>query len=193
MTGALLKEVGTKALGGAASGAAAAGSSVAVHKASDRGKREQPAEQPAARKKSLSGNERGSVLRLATKAAPSPGKIKEKFKPGGLGGSKVLVAEFIACMVLVGVQPILGQTTEAAAWLKKGAAITGLFLVLSLVASGGPRASKISAAFGGLVTLALLINSRDVLNGVIALLGGDGGSEDIGADDLGAAGEAEVE
>lgn len=181
MTSALVKEIG---------GAVVA--SKASEKASGGPEKQSGSQGPADGKKHLSGNERGSVLRLATKAAPSPGKIKEKFKPGGLGGNRVLVAEFIACMVLVGVQPILGTTTDAAGWLKKGAAVTGLFLVLSLVASGGPRASKISAAFGGLVTLALLINSRDVLNGVIALLGGGGGG-DLDEEDLGAAGEAEGE
>ncbi len=190
MTGALLKEVGGKALGGAASGASAAGAGIAVRKASERGNKEQPA--PA--KKPESASSKGSVLTQVGKVAPSPGKIKGKFKPGGLGGNKVLVAEIIACMVQVGVQPILGTATEPAPWLKKGAAVTGLFLVLSLVASGGPRASKISAAFGGLVTLALLINSRDVLNGAIGLLGGGGTSDaDIEDADLGVEGEAGAE
>lgn len=185
MTGALLKE-GLKA--------------VAVDKATSKvsGSGSSPSAQPAGGapagkpgKKGSSGG--GSLLSGVTAVAPSPKKVADKFTPGtGLGGNKVLVAEFIACMVLVGLGPIVGTTTDGVAWLKKGAAVTGLFLVLALVATGGPRSSKIAAAFGGLCTLALLINSHEIFGAIIGLLGG-GGGEEIEGEDLGVSGEAEAE
>jgi hypothetical protein len=186
MTGALLKE-GAKAVaadkatsavsgGGKPSPSGVAGGSTAATAKRDTG----------------GGKGNGSLLSGVKKVAPSPGKVKTKFRPGqSLGGNKVIVAEFIACMVLVGLAPIVGTTTSAGAWLKKGAAVTGLFLVLSLVASGGPRSSKIAAAFGGLCTLALLINSHEIFAAIIGLLGGGGG--DLGEEDIGAGGEAVAE
>lgn len=135
--------------------------------------------------KGSTGSTSESLMGMAPTPGKAVGKVKSEFKPGGaFGGSKVLIAEFVACMVLVGVMPLIGQATDAVSWLKKGAAVTGLFFVLSLVASGGPRASKIAAAFGGLCTLALLINSRDVLNGLIALFGAAGGDEEAGPEDI---------
>lgn len=120
--------------------------------------------------------------------SPAP-KLKLPKAGGGLGsGSKVLVAEFIACMVLYGLGPLLGQVDSPGAWLKKGAAVTGLFLVLALIASGGPKAARIAAAFGGLCTLALAINDRELFGAIVNLLGAGGG--DIDAEDLGAEGEA---
>lgn len=179
MTSALFKE-GAKAL--------AADKATSV--VSESGK-SSPSAQPApASKPAKKGiGEKGSVLGVVTKAAPTPAKVKQKFRPGqSLGGNKVLVAEFIACMVLVGLGPIVGTTTDGASWLKKGAAVTGLFFVLSLVASGGPRSSKIAAAFGGLCTLALLINSHEIFGAIIGLLGGGGGEgEEVGASGAGEA------
>jgi hypothetical protein len=102
---------------------------------------------------------------LGTAFAPVP-----KVTP--LGGNHVLVAEFVVCMVVVGIGPLLNQVDSPGAWLKKGAAVTGLFFVLSLIASGEVRSSKIAAAFGGLVTLGLLINDRALFARLVEILGG---------------------
>lgn len=117
---------------------------------------------------------------------PIPGITPDlpDLKPGGLGGNRVLVAEFVACMVVVGLGPLLNQTDSAAAWLKKGAAVTGVFMVLSLIASGGARASRICAAFGGLVTLGLLVNDRALFTRIVDLLGGAGGADTTEEEDV---------
>lgn len=91
--------------------------------------------------------------------------------PAPIGGNKLLIAEFVAAMVLIGVTPLVGGTFDGASWLKRGAACTGLFLVLALISAGGVRASRIAAAFGGLVLLGLLISERTVFGQITALLG----------------------
>lgn len=120
---------------------------------------------------------------------PVPGFVPDtsdlkNVHPAGIGGNRVLVAEFIACMIVVGLGPLLNQTDSAAAWLKKGAAVTGVFAVLSLIASGGARASRICAAFGGLITLGLLINDRALFTRIVDLLGAAGGVDTTDTEDV---------
>lgn len=102
--------------------------------------------------------------------------------PGKLGGHKVIVAEFLAAMVLIALTPIVGGAFDATLWLKRSAACSGLFLVLSLIAAGGVRASRIAAAFGGLVLLGLLISERVVFGQITALLGAGADAIDDSAD-----------
>lgn len=135
----------------------------------------------------------GAATQKATTPAPPPSSgssmsfsaPKPHLPEAGtsFGGNRVLVAEFIACMVLIGCAPLVGAVEAPGPWLKKGSAVTGLFLILALVAAPGGRSARIAAAFGGLVTLATLISSRDLFAEVIALMGGAAGG--------GATGEAE--
>lgn len=77
---------------------------------------------------------------------------------------KILVAEYIVCMIILAFSPLTDKhgTDGAVKWMKRGTAMSVVFLLLGIVSSGGPRAEKVSAAFGGLLTLALVMNDRDV-------------------------------
>lgn len=135
-------------------------------------------EEGAAEKKGAKNG--GSLLAL------SPQQNLGRLLPAGGGaffGQKVIVAEFVACMVLIAITPLVTATVDTVAWLKRGAACSGLFLVLALVGTGGPRASRIAAAFGGLVTLGLLITDRAVFGQIVALLGG-GQAADTDTEDV---------
>lgn len=106
-----------------------------------------------------------------------------------LGGQKMIVSEFIVCMLILGIRPLVGQTTGAGDWIRKGGACSLLFLILGVAGSGGARASKIAAAFGGLITLALLISDRAVFGQLTAFLGG----QDDNPSETGDAGAAEAD
>lgn len=141
------------------------------------------------KKLSGKGGTAGAVLGVAKAVVPNAPPAG-----GRWGGQRLLVAEFIACMALIGLAPVVGQTSEPRPWITKAGATTALFFILALAGSGGPRAAKISAAFGGLVTFAVLIASKDLFAAIVALVttgqgiegfeGFDEGGED-GGDDAG--------
>lgn len=88
---------------------------------------------------------------------------------------RIVLAEFAACVILVGASPILTPRTK-----KKGdqtvvdasvtlagpmlrlTAVCIVFFVLALMASG-ERTGKIAAAFGGLIVLGTLLNATDMV------------------------------
>lgn len=102
-------------------------------------------------------------------------RAKRDYKRGQAGGAgasvrRVLVAEFVVCMIILGLSPLASSTdrpVDAKQWMKRGTATCALFLVLGLVSSGSNGMAKISAAFGGLVTLALMVDQRNLF-GIIA-------------------------
>jgi hypothetical protein len=86
-------------------------------------------------------------------------------KRSGLGaGRQIVVMEFVICMVILAFSPLTDKhkTEGPAAFMRRGSAVCALFLVLALLSAGGPRAGRVAAGFGGLVTLTLLVSSRDV-------------------------------
>jgi hypothetical protein len=96
---------------------------------------------------------------------------------------RAVLAEFVACVVLVGASPVLTPRTKAkgsqqvvdttvsfAAPLVRLTAVCIVFFVLALMASG-PRSGKIAAAFGGLVLLGTLLNATDMFTAITAAFG----------------------
>jgi hypothetical protein len=89
------------------------------------------------------------------------------------GSRKLLTVEFIACIVVLGMGTLLapeGSKDGMPRAMVKGSALAGLFLVLSLVASGGKGPAKAATAVGTLVTAAYVLTSSDVHN-VVAWIG----------------------
>ena len=130
------------------------------------------------------------TAKKASESAPPAGGAKPDSKPGrkpdttsggGKGKSRakravgfafsgnrrVLTAEFVACMVVV----ILGTLMSPAdskdtpmRALVKASALSGLFLLLALVAAGGTGPAKAATALGTLITAAYVLTSTDVHN-----------------------------
>jgi len=88
---------------------------------------------------------------------------------------RIVLAEFAACVLMIGATPILAPKTTSrkghievdtgvtlAGPLVRLTATCVVFFVLALMASG-QRAGKVAAAFGALVTLGVAMNSIDAL------------------------------
>jgi len=96
---------------------------------------------------------------------------------------RIVLAEFVACIVLVGASPVLTPRTTAkgntavvdttvsfAGPLVRLTAVCIVFFVLALMAAG-PRTGKIAAAFGGLVLLGTALNATDMFTAVAHAFG----------------------
>lgn len=100
----------------------------------------------------------------------------------------VLVGEFIVCITILALSPLTDKhkTEGPQAFMRRGAATCALFFILALVSSGGRGATKVAAAFGGIVTLSLLVSSRDVFTVLAQKFAsskdGPAGPEEAGAD-----------
>ncbi len=103
----------------------------------------------------LSGAGVGQLLTGKSKASSALPKSSAR---------KLLVAEFVLCMVVLAFSPLAERNAgeKPAAFMKRASAIMGVFFMLGLIATAGRGASRASAAFGGLVTLVLLISSRSI-------------------------------
>lgn len=120
----------------------------------------------------------GSQGRQVRYQSPSGQRISGTVPKAGLPPKtyhRIILAEFAACIVLVGAAPVLTPRTKAsgdtviadaavslAGPLVRLTAVCVLFFVLALMASG-ERAGKVAAAFGGLVTLGALLNATDMI------------------------------
>ncbi len=91
----------------------------------------------------------------------------------GGGAHRLVIAEFIACIVLIGIAPILirpagnGHLYVANDFLRLSATCL-LFFVLALM-SNQPKSARFAAAFGALVTLGALFNASQGLTAVANL------------------------
>jgi hypothetical protein len=94
------------------------------------------------------------------------------------GARKILVAEYIVCMIILAFSPLTDRhgTDSVVTWMKRGTAMSVVFLLLGIVSSGGPRAEKMAAAFGGLIAIGLAMNDRDVFATMATRLAGSGAS-----------------
>lgn len=99
---------------------------------------------------------------------------------------RVLVAEFIVCMVVLAFSPITDKHREESpgAFMKRASATMGVFLILGLISTGGRGASRAAAGFGGLMTLVLLISQRSIFT-VLATKFGKGVGEEKGLEEVG--------
>jgi hypothetical protein len=102
-----------------------------------------------------------------------------------LGGNhrRILVAEFLVCVTILAFSPMTAKHSgdTPVAFMKRGASICALFFILGLVSAGGKGASKVAAGFGGIVTLALLMSSRDVFAVLAGKFTGSGPADDPNA------------
>ncbi len=128
-----------------------------------------PPESPSPDSGGGGGKERDSGIGKAF------GKVKGK---GSM--SRALVAEFLICMMILGLSPLAKAQgeTKASAFMKTGTAMAGVFVILGLISAIGPKSSRTAAAFGGLVTLALLIDQRSVFGKIVEIFNSPGQTED---------------
>lgn len=103
----------------------------------------------------------GAVLGAITGA-----KAKKAWKKGQptTGPQRALVAEFVICILILALSPLASKANEVTprAWIKRGSAMCGVFLLLGLVSSVGPKTARAAVAFGALVTLVLLVDQRSI-------------------------------
>src|SRR5260370_1382181 len=99
----------------------------------------------------------GGAVVGAVGGAHKPAKAKRaakrasRYAGGGGTPRKLLVAEFLCCVVVVGLSPLGGKHKGEgfATYAKRGAAVMALFFILALISAGGKGPAKVAAAFGG--------------------------------------------
>jgi hypothetical protein len=85
---------------------------------------------------------------------------------------RILIAEFIVCVIILGLSPLAKKDGEMGPvrFMKRGSATCGLFVILGLVSAMGRGAGKAAAAFGGLVTVVLLVDQREAFGKLATML-----------------------
>lgn len=116
-----------------------------------------------------------------------PSSVRKTVDKVGVPASssrRVLIAEFVLCMVFLAFSPLVEKHKDesAGAFMKRGSATMGLFFFLALLSTAGRGASRAAAAFGGLVTLVLVISQRSIFTLLTTKLG-KGVGEDTDAPD----------
>jgi hypothetical protein len=106
--------------------------------------------------------------------AISGAKAKKNYKQamrGSGGGRRIIVIEFIVCMVVAALSPLTDKHRDEppGAFMKRMTAIMGLFFILALVSAGGRGAAKAAAGLGGLVTVALFVSNRSLFGKLAAM------------------------
>ena len=159
--------IAAEALGGGEAAAAGSAASGGAGRAvgSQAAKVRQPAA-PTARKtgggtSKRSGGKGGKKSKGALAGLTGAGP-KLNLKGGG-GAHKLVIAEFILCVVMIGLTPILMRKPDNGHLYVPNdfvrlTAVCLLFFALALL-SNSPRSSKFAAAFGGLVTLGVIFNA----------------------------------
>jgi hypothetical protein len=90
----------------------------------------------------------------------------------------VILAEFVAAIVLVALSPVAskknpaGLSPYAGQDMIKLGAITGVYFALALVSVGGTGAGRLAAWFGGLILLAVGLGEAATLASILQLGGG---------------------
>lgn len=109
-------------------------------------------------------------VRAPRKPARRPAGRAQQFAPlklpgSGAGSRGVIVAEFAACVVLIGITPVVMRKPDQDGHLYvpndfvRLTAVSLVFFVLALAANT-PKAARASAAFGVLVLLGTAFNAR---------------------------------
>jgi hypothetical protein len=98
---------------------------------------------------------------LKTLKAPKAGKTFHSSNP-----RRLVMVEFVICFMILGfgtVVPRRGGEKQGTVGhiVVKGSALALLFVVLSLIASGGDKSAKAAGALGALVTLGYVMTSED--------------------------------
>lgn len=129
----------------------------------------------------LAGGGGGGGGKKKDAAAPAPRDRKGEAKTWGkkqlTTGSaakykKMLVAEFLVCILLLGLSPLAKKDGEMSAtrFMKRGTATCFFFIILGIISGFGAGAAKSASMFGALVTLVLLVDQREAFGKTAQLL-----------------------
>lgn len=114
------------------------------------------------------------VSRETSRTGPARAGIGavQRWSGKGSGARKLLVAEFLACVVILALAPLSTKHRgdDVHAWIRRWFGISGLFLFLALAATAGDRVGRIAAASGLVATAALVFNDADVILNLLAAL-----------------------
>lgn len=101
----------------------------------------------------------GARRQAARAAARLPAPLR------GTAPRRALVAEFVAAALILGLTPVSPAHTDdgPADWLRRATALAGLFALLGLASTAGPRSARVAAAFGGITVLGMLIAERELV------------------------------
>jgi len=85
---------------------------------------------------------------------------------------KMMIAEFIVCLLLLGLSPLAKGSGEMGPvrFMKRGTATCAFFIILGLLSSAGKGAAKAASMFGALVTLVLLVDQREAFGKLATIL-----------------------
>jgi hypothetical protein len=132
------------------------------------------------------GRVKGAAAGAATGAVGGPGGAFLGGLAGGLTGGKgksrsasgrrALVAEFVICMALLGLSPMVdkGGDITTSKFMKKASATAAVFIVLGFISSAGDTARKVANGLGLLMTLTVLLNERSAFGALVKAVNGDG-------------------
>lgn len=160
---------------GAGAGAAGAESGAAAA-ASGASKKSAAAKTPPAKEAPAKGSEpagdkpakkSGGGKEGAAAAAPSGGRARRSVKWAWSDNRKILIAEFLVCVVVLGLGTIVSPDDskhDVPRAMIKGSALAGVFFVLTLVATAGGQARRTANAIGTLITASYVLTSADVHN-----------------------------
>lgn len=92
------------------------------------------------------------------------------------GGHKALVAEFMICMTILLLSPMVdkGGNVTTAKFMKKASATAAVFIILGFIGSAGDTARKAATGLGMLMTLTVLLNERSVFGQLVKAVSGSG-------------------
>lgn len=113
--------------------------------------------------------------------------------------SRLLLVEFLICMVILGAGTILapqGSKDGVPRLMTRGTGLSLLFFVLALASGGGARSKRAAEALGGLVTVSYLVLSSDAVNifkWATSFFGGTAAEAGHGVGDVGAAAASATE
>lgn len=117
----------------------------------------------------------GAVLG-GTGGALAGAKAKKAYRlamHSNLGARRVIVAEFLVCMVVIALSPLTDRKKDElpTTFMRRMTAVMALFFILGLLSSGGRATARFAAGFGGLVTVALVVSNRDLFMKIGSLMG----------------------
>jgi hypothetical protein len=193
MAGAAVPAAARAAGGRAAAGKAAQSAGGGAGRAAAGGGTGGAAARPTWRKPKGGGLDPSDVLPASGGKGGGPSKTWRK-RASSLSGTgpvatyrRALVAEFLVCVILLAFSPLAEDKgkTKPASIMKRGSATAALFVILGLMSSAGRGAARAAAAFGGLITLVLLIDQRGAFATMTKLLGADDSEDDDGTSGAG--------
>ncbi len=118
--------------------------------------------------------QRGDWRQRSKEVGPKKGGTSKAFQGAAGNYRRALIAEFVVCVLLLGLSPLAKGSGEMGPvrFMKRGSATCALFVILGLLSSAGRGAARAGAAFGGLVTLVLLVDQREAFGKLATIIAG---------------------